>query len=92
MSRWVTFYYDRIDERIEDFKVHSDKESALKYFNQNHKKYFEANIRFKADKLPCSYGYAFRRYYGISAHSFKKQLGISIDEALTANANKEDEE
>ena len=91
MSRWVTFYYDSIDDRVEDLKVHPDKESALKYFNQNHKKYFATNIRFKADKLPCSYGYTFRRYYGISAQSFKKQFGISIDEVSTIYADKGDE-
>lgn len=88
MSRWVTFYYDSIDARIDDFKVHSDKESALKYFNQKCKWYFALNTNFKADKLPCSYGFTFRRYYGISAHSFKKQFGISIDEVSTIYADK----
>ena len=87
MSKWVTFYYSCIDG-IENFKVHPDMESALKYFNQNCKKYFAVNTNFKADKLPCSYGFAFRKYYGISAQSFKKQFGVSIDEALIANADK----
>lgn len=88
MSRWVTFHYDVIGEKVSDLKVHSDKETALKYFNQNHKRYFEVNTNFKADKLPCSYGFTFRRYYGISAQSFKKQFGISVDEALMVNADK----
>lgn len=91
MSRWVTFYYNSIDDWVEDLKVHSDRESALKHFNQNCKRYFAVNTNFKADKLPCSYGFVFRRYYGISAQSFKKQFGISVDEALIANADKGDE-
>lgn len=82
MSRWVTFHYDVISEKASALKVHSDKETALKYFNQNYKRYFEVNTNFKANKLPCSYGFTFRRYYGISAQSFKKQFGISVDEAL----------
>ena len=88
MSRWITFYYNSIDDWIDYIKIHPDKETALKYFNQNHRRFFETNIRFKADKLPCSYGYAFRRYYAISAQSFKKQFGISIDEISTEWADK----
>jgi hypothetical protein len=40
------------------------------------------NTRFKADKLPASYGYPLRKYWGISAPAFKKEFGISVDEAL----------
>ena len=35
-----------------------------------------------ADKLPASYGYPLRKYWGISAPAFKKKFGISVDEAL----------
>ena len=58
MSRWVTFYYNAIDERVIDFKVHPDKETALKYFNQNHRRFFETNIRFKADQPAPRYANA----------------------------------
>lgn len=82
MSRWVTFHYDMIREHVSDLKVHPDKETALKFFNQHCKSYFQLNIRFKADKLPASYGYPLRKYWGISAPAFKKEFGISVDEAL----------
>ena len=39
-------------------------------------------IRYKPDKLPASYGYPLRKYWGISAPAFKKKFGISVDEAL----------
>lgn len=82
MSRWVTFHYDIIREHVSDLKVHPDKETALKYFNSNCNRHFELNTKFKADKLPASYGYPLRRYWGISASAFKKMFEISVDEAL----------
>lgn len=82
MSRWVTFYYDRLNEHVSSLKVHDSKEEALKYFNRHCKSYFQINTPFKADKLPATYGYPFRKYCGISTISFKKQFGISVDEAL----------
>lgn len=82
MSRWVTFYYDQIRDYVSDLKIHPDRETALKYFNQHCKSYFQLNTKFKADKLPASYGYALRRYWGISAPAFKKTFEISVDEAL----------
>lgn len=82
MSRWVTFYYDMFREHVSDLKIHEDREKALKYFNKHCKDYFEINTHFKADKLPASYGVLFRKYYGVSATQFKKEFGISADEAL----------
>ena len=81
MSRWVTFYYDLLRDHVSDLKIHEDRETALKYFNRHCKSHFELNTRFKADKLPASYGYPFRKYFGISAIQFKKEFGISVDEA-----------
>ena len=90
MSRWVTFYYDMIREHVSDLKIHKDRETALKYFNKHRKDYFEINTYFKADKLPASYGVLFRKYFGVSAKQFKKEFGISVDEALKiANGEKE---
>jgi len=86
MSRWVTFYYDQIRERISDFKIHPNKETALKYFNQHCKRHFSLNTGFKANKLPASYGYPLRNYWGISASAFKKKFTISVDEALKLSA------
>jgi len=80
--RWITFYYDSLRNRVFDLKVHDNKESALKYFNTHCKDYFQINTSFKADKLPASYGYVMRRFYGISARAFKKMFNCSIDEAL----------
>lgn len=80
--RWVTFYYDVLRDKVFDLKVHSDKESALKYFNVHCKNYFQLNSQFKANKLPATYGYSMRKFCGISARAFKKEFGCSIDEAL----------
>lgn len=82
MSRWVTFHYDMLQEHISDLMVHPDRETALKHFNQHCKSHFQLNTRFKADKLPASYGYPLRKYWGISAQAFKEKFGISVDEAL----------
>lgn len=80
--RWVTFYYKLLENKVFDLKVHSDKESALKYFNKQCNQYFQLNSQFKADKLPATYGYPMRKYCGMSARAFKKEFGCSIDEAL----------
>ena len=82
MSRWVTYYYDLISDHVSALAVHSDKQSALKYFNKNHDRYFSVNSGFKADKLPASYGYPTRKFVGCSAAAFKKTFGVSIDAAL----------
>jgi len=94
--RYATFYYDLIKENISDLKIHENKEEALAYFNSQCHRLFELNttypelrklrvkIRpvFKATKLPAAYGYSFHKYYGVSARTFRKMFGISIDEAM----------
>lgn len=80
--RWVTFHYNALTKNVSALKVHEDKETALKYFNSNMKNFFEINTGFKAKGLPATYGYALRKYCGISARAFKKEFGISVDEAL----------
>lgn len=81
--RYATFYYDLLRDRVSDLKVHEDKETALKYFNAHCRNYFQLNVRWKADKLPATYGYPMRKYYGVSARAFKKMFGVSVDEAMT---------
>jgi hypothetical protein len=71
-----------LTEHVSALKVHKDKETALKYFNSHKKDFFQINTNFKADKLPAAYGYALRKYRGISVKAFRKEFGISIDEAL----------
>lgn len=80
--RYATFYYDLLREQVSDLKVHEDKEKALKHFNSESYKWFEINTRFKATKLPATYGYPMRKYYGVSAKTFKKMFGVSVDEAM----------
>ena len=80
--RWVTFYYNLVSDKVSDLTVHENKETALKYYNAHCRNYFQLNIRWKADKLPATYGYAMRKYYGVSARAFKKMFGVSVDEAL----------
>lgn len=82
MSRWVTFYYDVIRNKVSDLKGHKTKDEALIWFNNNCKSYFQANTNFKADKLPATYGYPMRKYCGVSAQSFKRMFNITVDEAL----------
>ena len=80
--RWVTFHYNQLTDTISALKVHENKETALKYFNSTMKDFFEINTNFKAKELPATYGYVLRKYYGISVRTFKKEFGISVDEAL----------
>ena len=80
--RYATFYYNLIEENISDLKIHENKEKALAYFNSQCHRLFELNTKFKATKLPAAYGYPFRKYYGVSARTFRKIFGISIDEAM----------
>ena len=89
--RWATFYYDLLNDRVFDLSVHASKEDALKHFNKNCKNYFEVNTSFKADKLPTSYGYPLRRYYGVSAKAFRKMFDCTIDEALILAKSKDGE-
>lgn len=79
--RYVTFYYDRLNRKAYDLEIHADKETALKFFNKNCKKYFSVNTGWKADKLSASYGYLTRKFFGMSDSAFRKEFGITIDEA-----------
>lgn len=80
--RYTTFYYDLLQNRVSNLKIHESKEEALKYFNSQCRKWFELNTKFKADKFPASYGYPMRKYYGMSVRAFKKMFDISVDEAM----------
>lgn len=80
--RYVTFYYDLLRDCVLGLKVHEDKEKALKHFNLESHKWFGLNTKFKADKLPATYGYPMRKYYGVSARTFKKMFNVSVDEAM----------
>lgn len=79
MSKWVTFHWDIING-VRALTIHQDKETALRYFNLRCKSYFEINTRFKADKLPASYGYPTRKFIGMSKPMFEKRYG-KIEEA-----------
>lgn len=80
--RWVTFYYDLLGNHVSALKVHDNKEDALVYFNKHCKDFFQLNSQFKADKLPASYGYPMRKFYGISARAFKKMFNSIADYVL----------
>ena len=87
--RYVTFYYDLLRDHVSDLTVHEDKDTALKYFNTHCRDYFQLNVPWKADKLPATYGYPMRTYYGVSARTFKNMFGVSVDEALEIAKQKE---
>ena len=80
--RYVTFYWSILGNNVSDLKVHENKETALRYFNSHYKDYFQITTPFKANELPASYGFPFRKFYGVSARRFKKMFDISIDEAV----------
>lgn len=86
--RYVTFYFDVLRQHASDLEIHADKETALKFFNKNCKKYFSVNTGWKADKLPASYGYPMRKFFGMSASAFRKKFGITIDEAKALQSRK----
>ena len=86
--RYVTFYFDALHQHASDLEIHADKETALKFFNKNCKKYFGVNTGWKADKLPASYGYPLRRFIGMSATTFRKEFGITIDKAKELQGRK----
>jgi hypothetical protein len=86
--RYVTFYFDVLRQHASDLEIHADKETALKFFNKNCKKYFSVNTGWKACKLPASYGYPMRKFIGMSASAFRKKFGITIDEAKALQSRK----
>lgn len=79
MTRWVTYFYDEVFHQAADFRVHPDRESALKYFNQHCNDHF-FNTNFKATKMPARCGTAWREFCGISARRFNKVFSFSLDE------------
>ena len=72
MSKWVTFYYDMFNG-VSDYQEHKDKESATIYYKDNYRRYFQLS-RKEGIKLPMSYGYPHRKFYGISLQRFKKEF------------------
>lgn len=82
MSRWVTFYYDNLRDVVSNLRIHNNKNDALKYFNEHCKDFFVINSSFKAEDLPARYGHITRAFHGISVTSFKRQFGISVDDAM----------
>jgi hypothetical protein len=69
--RYVTFYHD-IFRGTRDVVVHQDKPTALRYFRRHYRDYFQINGPFCPPTLPASYGYAHRRFYGMSIRAFNK--------------------
>ncbi len=80
--RYATFYWNLLNNSVSDLKIHETKEAALKYFNSHYKDYFQITTPFKAKDFPVSYGFPFRKFYGVSAGRFKKMFDLSIDEAV----------
>lgn len=74
MSKWVTFHYGIISG-VNDLTVHKDKQTALKYFNKHCNSYFQLSTGFKAPTLPATYGYAHRKFCGMSKQKFEKAFG-----------------
>lgn len=72
MAKWVTFYYG-ITDGICDYTEHKDRASAEMFFLKNYRRYFALNTDLKKNfKLPMSYGYPHRKFYGMTKHKFDK--------------------
>lgn len=74
MAEWVTFYWDVFDG-VKNLIIHPNKEEATKYFKSNYKLYFELGGKTKVE-LPMSYGYAHRRFCGMSKRKFENEFGV----------------
>lgn len=72
MAKWVTFYEDVFG--VQDLKIHQDRKTATEYFKSHYKSYFSNNIKLEI-KLPMSYGYPNRRFYGMSKYMYEKTHG-----------------
>ena len=73
MAKWVTFY-DDVFRGVQDYVEHPDREAATKYFKAHYRQYFELSTKNDV-KLPMSYGYPHRRFYGITLRQFQKMWG-----------------
>lgn len=69
--RWVTFYKDHLQDRIIDYQEHKDKATAERYFRANYRKYFSIAPKVVV-RLPMSYGFPLRKFYGVSIREFHK--------------------
>lgn len=69
--RYVTFYYSILGG-LRDKVVHSDMPTALRHFKRHFRDYFQLNTPFNPTSLPASYGFAHRRFYGMSIREYNK--------------------
>ena len=70
--KYVTFHW-HIVGGISAYKEHKNKDEALKYFNENARKYFQCNPAFKKfSDLPASYGFFHRKFMAMSIRLFNK--------------------
>ncbi len=74
--KWVTFYYDVMQNKIYDLVEHKDKVAATEYFKKHYKDYSQLQTEIKV-KLPMVvYGFPLsRQYIGMTLCSFKKRYG-----------------
>lgn len=73
MAKWVTFYYDVLNNQISDYKEHKNRQEAETYYLANYRRYFALNRQLSKNfKLPFTYGYATRKYCGMTKYKFDK--------------------
>ena len=87
--RWVTFYLDHIQDRIIDYQEHADKSAAERYFRASYRRYFSIAPK-TAVRLPMSYGFPFRKFYGISIRQFHKYYRRADDAKEAYPGNRPD--
>ena len=78
--KWVTFYHDLMKNEVSDLKVHNDKESALRYFNETGSKYFKMFIPLAINVLPNWCGSKIHRYYIVTAKEYEEAFDCSLGE------------
>ena len=88
-TRWVTFFYNSMKKEVSDLKVHSDRKSALRYFNENGSKYFKQFTPVTSNTLPTSCGSVIHSYYITSIEEFEEAFNYSTDEVLKLAGSEE---
>ncbi len=88
-TRWVTFFYNSMTHKVSDLKVHSDKKTALRYFNENGSKYFKQFTPVAAITLPTSCGSVIHSYYIVPIEEFEEAFDYSTDEVLKLAGSEE---
>lgn len=90
--RYVTYYYSFLSG-LTDVIVHTDKESAVRFYRREAKHYFDVRLPSKT-QTPTACGFAHRRFGVMSIRLFRKNFpewkGGANDNSHNQQANGKD--